>query len=275
MGWRLIPFDAPAQTEAGVSVWAIAQSADNPSAESSPYIVSYGNKGLKPPATATRTEPASPTVIASKTPTRTIRTATMTPTASMTPWPEGIATTELLKASIALIGDGSCTLPNFSGRRCGVRMRLPGNELCYGDTGAPLVSKVGGQLAVFGISLPKVQFGGAHNCVVGMQSAMVDVTAPAVRSWITTTIGTVSQRGLNYGFGGSAGFGGEQLSPSDNDMTQVDVSSVFPSAIRIGTTVTTTVSVNANGVVALGSVTKLDKAHKSGYIQWCTTVSGI
>ena len=166
----------------------------------------------------------------------------------------------MLKASIALINDGSCTLPGFSGATlwC-ANATAQGNELCYGDTGAPLVSKVSGQLSVFGISLPKVQFGGAHNCVMGMQSAMVDVTAPAIRTWIVNTIRATSPRGLNTSLGGSAGFGGEQIAPSDNDMTQVDVSSVFPSGIRIGTTVTTTLSVNANGVVALGSVTKLDK----------------
>jgi len=260
-GVALIRLSTPAQTGAGVNVWTVAQSSDNPTAESSPYIVSYGNKGLKATATATRTQTASRTpLIPSRTPTNITRTATQTRTSTATAWPEGIATSDVLKASIALINDSSCTLPGFSGATlwC-ANATAQGNELCYGDTGAPLVSKVSGQLSVFGISLPKVQFGGAHNCVMGMQSAMVDVTAPAIRTWIVNTIRATSPRGLNTSLGGSAGFGGEQIAPSDNDMTQVDVSSVFPSGIRIGTTVTTTLSVNANGVVALGSVTKLDK----------------
>jgi len=260
-GVALIRLSTPAQTGAGVSVWTVAQSSNNPTAESSPYIVSYGNKGLKATATATRTQTASRTpLIPSRTPTNITRTTTQTRTSTPTAWPEGIATSDVLKASIALINDGSCTLPGFSGATlwC-ANATAQGNELCYGDTGAPLVSKVSGQLSVFGISLPKVQFGGAHNCVMGMQSAMVDVTAPAIRTWIVNTIRATSPRGLNTSLGGSAGFGGEQLAPSDNDMTQVDVSSVFPSGIRIGTTVTNIVSVNANGVVALGDVKKLDK----------------
>jgi alpha-tubulin suppressor-like RCC1 family protein len=259
-GVALIRLDAPAQTGAGVSVWTVAQSSDNPTAESSPYIVSYGAKGVVATAIATRTLTASRTPrVASKTPTPITRTATPTMTASITPGPQGVYTNELLTASIGLVNDSGCTLANFSGATlwC-ANATAQGNELCYGDVGAPLVSLVNKQNVVFGISLPKSQFGGAHNCVIGMQSAMVDVTAPAIRTWIINTIRATSPRGLNASLGGSAGFGGEQLPPSSDGMTQVDVSSVFPSGIRIGNTTSSTLSVNANGVVALGNVVKLD-----------------
>jgi hypothetical protein len=272
-GVALIRLASPARTGAGVTPLPLAGADDNPSAEASPYVASFGDVGLLA-ATATRTASRTATMsrtatvptrgTATNTQTRTpnltrsatmTRSATVTQTATKTNVPVGIGTTVLRTASVRLLSDDACTLPGFSGATLWCAdATAQGNDLCYGDTGAPLLSTVAGQTMVFGVSLPKTQFGATYNCMPGTQSAFVDVRAPAIREWVTNTIQTVSQRAVNTLLGGSAGFGEVMLDRSDNDMSQIDIRSVFPQGIRIGNTTSTTLSVNANGVVALGDV---------------------
>ena len=78
--------------------------------------------------------------------------------------------------------------------------------------------------------------------------------APVIRNWIANTIQSVSPRALVTGLGGSAGFGTEQLPPSDDAVTKVDVSSVFPNGIKVGNIISTTLTVSPNGAVALGAI---------------------
>jgi alpha-tubulin suppressor-like RCC1 family protein len=287
-GIALIRLASPARTGSGVSALSIARYGDEPDVESAPYLASFGDYVLLPAtptrtssrtATSTRTQTATFTPSNTATPrsaqtatitrtatrtgtasrTRTMtRTATSTATASVTNVPASQGSTVLRVASIRLLSDAQCTLPGFNGTTLWCAdATAEGNDVCYGDTGAPLLSTINGQTVVFGISVPKIQFGAPYNCAPGTQSALIDVTVPVIRNWIDTTIGTTSQRSLNANLGGNAGFGAQVLPRSDNNMSQIDVSAVFPNGIRMGSVTSTLISINANGVVALGDVRSL------------------
>jgi alpha-tubulin suppressor-like RCC1 family protein len=237
----LLKLEKPVRLNVGITPMPLALASDNMNAEQQPQIVSFGDY-MRIIATATP---------GLRTPTATLPLTPM-PTSEFT---EGATT--LRTAPIQIISDGACTLPGFVGATlwC-AHPPLVGTDICKGDTGAPLVSTVNGQMVLFGLSLPKTQFG-LNACADNTQAALIDVTSAPIRDWIVSTITTKSPKSLQRSYGGVAGFGSLVLPQGDDVLQKIDVSDIFTQGIKIGTTTSSVLSVANDGVVALGDITSL------------------
>ncbi|RLT22228.1 MAG: hypothetical protein DWI30_06350, partial [Chloroflexi bacterium] len=239
-GVVLLKLKTLARLNVGIMPMPIAQPSDDMNAERQPLIASFGDY-LRIIPTATRPPLKTPVVTATR--------------GTSTPFTKGAE--QLRVAPMQIISDGACTLPGFVGATlwCADPPQV-GTDVCSGDTGAPLVSSVNGQMVLFGLSLSKTQFG-YHACAENTQAALIDVTSSPIRDWIVSTITTKSPKSLRKDFGGVVGFGSTVLPQGDDLLQKIDVSDVFTRGLKIGTTTSSVLSVANDGVVALGDIQTL------------------
>jgi hypothetical protein len=166
---------------------------------------------------------------------------------------------QLQRATYKIVNDSSCRdIVGLGGvkhyrddlHHCGA----PTPPTCSADWGAPILRTVNGQGVLYGVLAPQSVVHGTSCPTVAKHSVAIDVTNGDIRSWIATTI-AAGRTTVARNLGGSSGYGTD-LARGNNRQHVVDVSSVFPQGIRIGSVTSTQLSINENGMIALGSMTR-------------------
>lgn len=123
-------------------------------------------------------------------------------------------------------------------------------QVCKADWGAPVTRNINGQMVLYGVLASQFALYG-NSCPPNSRSVAIDVTSDGIRQWIATQVGSRSKVVTAQDTSGGLG----QALPRGNDRQHIiDVSGVFPQGIRIGEVTSTRLSVNENGVIALGGV---------------------
>lgn len=166
--------------------------------------------------------------------------------------PPSVGPTSLQRAPYSITADSSCI--NLNGFQSAIHHcgdRTP--RVCKSDIGAPVMRMLsGGQTILHGILSSQYAVYGV-SCPQNERSVAIDVTSAPIRNWIAAQIAS-GRSGLVRNADGSGGLG-VALPRSDNKQHVVDVRSIFPQGIQIGSVRGTSLSINENGVIALGSVT--------------------